>query len=124
MNQNQLPAEPADLYLGLGNLVYALAKIDNGVDAHESKAAQQVLKKQPYGRLALHAFFLLENCEATPEEAYAFAMRRFGSNRSALTQPVRSQFITLLITIADASGGMSQKEQQFIDQFRHDLDLL
>jgi len=124
MNLYELPAEPADLYLGLGNLVYALAKLDGRVEVEEGNVARRLLKQQPFGRLALHAFFLLENCEASGDEAYAFAIRRFSSNRPALTEPVKQQFVAMLTQIAGAHNPISRKEAEFITRFRHDLDRL
>ncbi|GAB2561313.1 tellurite resistance TerB family protein [Spirosoma aerophilum] len=115
------PGEPADLYLGLGNLVYALAKVDGRIQSEETQLARQLLGEQPHGDLALHAFFLLEDCNVPVEDAYAFAMRRFVNNKKVLTAPTKKQFVDILVRIADAYEETSRKEQEFIKRFRRDI---
>jgi uncharacterized tellurite resistance protein B-like protein len=113
--------EPADLYLGLGNLVYALAKVDGRIQTEETQLARQLLSEQPHGELALHAFFLLENCNVPVEEAYGFAMRRFVNNKKILTAPTKKQFVDILVRIAEAYDDTSRKEQELIKRFRRDI---
>lgn len=111
----------ADLYMGLGSVAYALAKVDGQVQLAETQTIKALLADKPHGNLALYAFFLRENCGETVEEAYAFALRRFVNNRKALTPPTKKQFIQVLIQIADAHDGTSQKELELIKRFRRDL---
>ncbi|RYC68607.1 tellurite resistance TerB family protein [Spirosoma sordidisoli] len=119
-----LTAAPADLYLGLGNVVYALAKVDGGIDPEETRLARQLLGEQPYGELALHTFFLLENCAVPVEEAYDFALRRFTTHRKFLTVPMKKRFVNILLQIAEAHNNTSARELELIQRFRHDLGRL
>lgn len=114
-------AEPADLYMGLGSVAYALAKVDGRIQLAEMQTVKEQLASVPHGELALYAFFLRENCDETVEEAYAFAMRRFANNRKALTETVKKQFINILMQIAEAHDETSRKEQELIKRFRRDL---
>lgn len=120
-NPKTEPIEIPDLYLGLGNIVYALAKVDGRIQGEETLIVRELLKRQPYGDLALHAFFLLENCDVPVEEAYAFAMRRFTDNRRSLTEPVKKQFITILQQVAESYDQTSRKEHELIKRFRREL---
>lgn len=114
-------AEPADLYMGLGSIAYALAKVDGRIQLAEMQTVKELLADIPHGDLALYAFFLRENCEATVEEAYAFGMRRFTNNRKALTALTKKQFVQILTRIAGAHEEISHKEQELIKRFRRDL---
>lgn len=114
-------AEPADLYLGLGSVAYALAKVDGRIQLAEMQTVKELLAGVPHGDLALYAFFLRENCDESVEEAYAFGMRRFTHNRKALTPLTKKQFVNILIRIAEAHDDTSRKEQDLIKRFRRDL---
>lgn len=114
-------AEPADLYMGLGSIAYALAKVDGRIQLAEMQTVKELLAGVPHGELALYAFFLRENCDETVEEAYAFGMRRFAHNRKALTALTKKQFVNILIRIAEAHDDTSRKEQELIRRFRRDL---
>ncbi len=114
-------AEPADLYMGLGNMVYALAKVDGRIHSSETVLARQLLGEQPYGELALHAFFLLENCDVPVEEAYAFAMRRFLNNRAFMNELTKKRFVNILQQVAESHDDVSNKEKELIKRFRRDL---
>ena len=114
-------AEPADVYMGLGSIAYALAKVDGRIQLAEMQTVKELLAGLPHGDLALHAFFLRENCGETVEEAYAFGMRRFANNRKILTALTKKQFVNILIRIAEAHDDTSRKEQELIKRFRRDL---
>ncbi|SOD78871.1 TerB family tellurite resistance protein [Spirosoma fluviale] len=118
---DQSTAEPADLYMGLGSVAYALAKVDGRIQLAEMQTVKELLARVPHGELALYAFFLRENCDETVEEAYAFGMRRFTNNRKGLTEPMKKQFVDILIQIAQAHDDTSRKEQDLIKRFRRDL---
>lgn len=113
--------EPADLYLGLGSVVYALAKVDGRIQLAEMQTVKEILAQMPHGDLALYAFFLRENCNETVEEAYSFAMRRFSSNRKLITESLKKQFVNTLLRVAESHDEVSRKEQELIKRFRRDL---
>ncbi len=113
--------ENPDLYLGLGSMIYAIAKVDGKLQLHEMQVAKEILASEPYGELALYALMLREEYDESPEEAYAFAMRRFVNQRNELTLDIKKHFITILQRIATAHGDISKKEQAMILRFRHDI---
>lgn len=111
----------ADLYLGLGSVAYALAKVDGRIQLAEMQTVKELLAGVPHGDLALYAFFLRESSGESVEEAYAFGMRRFTYNRKALTELTKKQFVNILIRIAEAHDDTSRKEKDLIKRFRRDL---
>jgi len=132
--QNSVLTQPADrindtdrlssLYLGLGNLLYALSKVDGRVQEQEETLVRQLLAQETHGEVALHAFLVLEDCDVSVEKAYDFAMRRFVDNRAVLSKSLGSQFIGILQRVAEAHDDTSRKEQEFIKRFRRDLKRL
>ncbi|CCH01356.1 hypothetical protein FAES_3348 [Fibrella aestuarina BUZ 2] len=112
--------ETPDLYIGLGSLIYALAKVDGNFQLDEMQTAKEILAKEPHGELALYALMLREEYDETVEEAYAFAMRRFSSQRDQFDKPTQKRFLDLLQRIANAHDDVSRKEQALIDRFRRD----
>ncbi len=128
VNTPELSAQPAaaenalsSLYLGFGNLVYALAKADGRVQNEEADTVRQLLAEQPFGELAQYAFTLLEERNVSVEEAYAFGMRRLTDNRKALNDSLKKQFVDMLLHVAGAHDDTSRKEQDMIKRFRRDL---
>jgi len=119
---DEYKTESADLYFGLGSVIYALAKVDGRVQLAEMQTVKELLANVPHnGDLALYAFFLRENCDETVEEAYAFAMRRFANNRKFLTVPIKKEFVSILMKVAESHDDISRKEQELIKRFRRDL---
>lgn len=128
MDLNQVTPEPGnlnaelvDLYMGLGSVVYALAKVDGRIQSAELQMVKELLAGVPHGDLALYVFSLRETCDESVEKAYTFAMRRFVNNRKALTEPTKKQFVNILLRVADAHDDTSRKEQELIKRFRRDL---
>ncbi len=110
-----------DLYLGLGSLLYALAKIDGRVQIDEMQLVREILAKEPFGDLTLFGFMLREDYGETPEEAYRFAIRRFTNNRHCFDDALKKHFVALLTRVAEAHDDISRKEDDLIQQFRRDL---
>ena len=115
------PAPSPDLYLGLGSLLYALAKIDGQVQIDEMQTVREILAKEPFGDLTLFGFMLREDYGETPDEAYKFAIRRFTNNRQCFDDALRKHFLELLMRVAEAHDDVSTKERDLIQQFRRDL---
>ncbi len=115
------PPENPDLYLGLGTIIYALAKVDGRLHLNEMQVAKEILANEPHGALALYALMLRQDYDETVEEAYAFAMRRFASQKGHLTEDLKKHFVQILQRVAEAHDDVSGKEKAFIQQFRRDL---
>lgn len=110
-----------DLYMGLGSMMYALAKTDGKLQLDEMQTVKELLAREPHGELALYALMLREEYDETVEEAYAFAMRRFTSQRGQINEATKKHFVHLLERVANAHDDVSRKERDIIQRFRRDL---
>jgi len=110
-----------DLYLGLGNAVYALVKADGQLQQEESISARYLLLEQPHGDLAMQSFQLCEHYGTSAEEAYQFALRRFSFNRKDFDNKLKKQFVQIIQKISEADSRVSGKEIAFIKRFRTDI---
>lgn len=104
----------ADVSMGLGSIVYALAKLDGDFHHQEVKAVKALLAEEPYSDLAICACFLRDNVNETTEEAYAFGLRRMSDKRLELDQQIKKRFIHILLRVARAHEGISREERAFI----------
>jgi len=110
-----------DLYIGLGNLAYAVAKADGELHKEEEEALTEILEKQDHGDIALFAFKVKQHMNSQPEEAYHFALRRLSANEQEFTEDRQKQFIYVLDQVANASKGTDTKEQRLLERLREDL---
>jgi uncharacterized tellurite resistance protein B-like protein len=110
-----------DLYMGLGSVVYALAKVDGRLQAEEDILIRRMLLEEPHGELAMQSFLLREHYNESVEEAYAFGMRRFVANRKEIDGELKKHFVSVLMQAAESNQDVSRKEQELIKRFRRDL---
>lgn len=113
-----------DLYLGLGSIAYALSKLDGRLQQAEMQVVKVLLRQEPFGDLALSAFFLRENSDETVEDAYAFGMRRLADPRVVFPAQTKKRFVTILLRVAQAHQGMSGQERSFIWRFWQEIKSL
>ncbi|WP_460979390.1 tellurite resistance TerB family protein [Spirosoma knui] len=113
-----------DVSMGLGSVVYALAKLDGHLQKPERDVVQELLAGEPYSDLAICACFLRDNVGETTEEAYAFGLRRMADQRIELTKQTKKRFIRILLRVAKAHEGISREERTFIRAFWQELQRL
>lgn len=114
----------SDLYLRLGSIVYALSKLDGRLQQAEVRVVNDLLRQEPFGHIALSAFFLRENSDETVEEAYAFGIRRLADPRIVFPAQTKKRFVTILLRVAQAHEGISGQERSFIWQFSQEIKSL
>jgi uncharacterized tellurite resistance protein B-like protein len=110
-----------DLYIGLGSLLYALAKTDGRLQPEEFKTIEQILQQELNGEIALYSFQLREAYNNSLEEAYGFALRRFKENRKDFDAETRKKFMAILQQVALAHDGISRKEKELLKRCRRDI---
>ncbi len=110
-----------DLYIGLGNLLYTLAKADGRLQPEERTTIEKLLHQDKNGEIALNAFQLRETFNSSLEEAYGFALRRFTENRKDFNAETRKKFVSILQQVALAASGISDKEKDILKRCRRDL---
>jgi uncharacterized tellurite resistance protein B-like protein len=113
-----------DLYIGLGNLAYAVAKADGELHQEEEKIFKDLLQGQTYGDIALFAIRLKNKLNCLPEEAYQFAFRRFAANMQHFSRRQKEQFFHILNQVAQARQGICAAESAILKRIRIDLGRL
>ena len=113
-----------DLYIGLGNVAYALAKMDGRLQPEEAASLQRLLREEPHGEIACDAFNLNDRYGVKAEDAYRFAFRRFTENRRDLDPGLKKKFISILQRVADSSDGTSRKEHELLRRCRKKINRL
>lgn len=111
----------ADLYLGLGSLVYALARADGLLQPREISLIRELLRREPHGDVALCAFTARDYHHDTVEEAYQFALRCFRSHPDGLTPDRLNRFAEILEAVARIDGHLCEAENAVLSQFRADF---
>lgn len=114
----------ADLYMGLGSLVYALAKADGLLKAREVSLIRELLRREPNGDVALCSFTVREHYGDTVEEAYQFAMRCFRAYPAGLTEERLQRFSRILEAVARIDGTICEAEHTVLARFREDTQLV
>ena len=117
-----MPAQ--EISLGLGSVVYALAKADGHIEPDEANRLRELLTRQPHGDLAWYAFQLHLHQDRKCREAYGYALRRFRNNRHELDELQKARFVEILEQVAAADANVAKRELALIDQFQHDLRAL
>jgi uncharacterized tellurite resistance protein B-like protein len=117
-----MPAQ--EISLGLGSVVYALAKADGCIEPDEALRLQQLLTHEPHGDLAWYAFQLHQRYDKSYREAYGYALRRFANNRHELDEPQKARFVRILEQVASADANLANRELALIHQFQNDLRAL
>ncbi|MBC3790419.1 TerB family tellurite resistance protein [Spirosoma utsteinense] len=113
-----------DIYMGLGSLVYAIARADGHLHPLENKVIRQLLEQEPFGDVARCAFTLREFHRETAEEAYAFALRHFRANRVFMDEARKADFVSIAESIARAHNDVSVNEQLLLERLRADFNAL
>jgi uncharacterized tellurite resistance protein B-like protein len=113
-----------DLYIGLGSLAYAMAKADGVLSSKEASELEIILQDVEHGLIACYSFQLKQTYDASPEEAYQFAFRRFAANQRDLKPEIKENFLKILQQMAQCCKGVSSKEQALLKRIRKDLSKL
>ncbi|WP_345244352.1 TerB family tellurite resistance protein [Nibrella saemangeumensis] len=113
-----------DMSMGLGSIVFALAKADGSVQQDEIQAVREALSRERHGDVALHTFFIQTNCGETAEDAYAFGMRKLRYTSAKLENATKKYLLDVVCQVAGAHKAISVQEETLIDQFAQDLKQL
>lgn len=106
------------LYDALGELIYALAKVDGLVDEVEISKLEAVLQNHPWSSEIKWSFDYENRKANSVDEAFAKALQTckdFGPS------PEYSFVIEVLQAVADASEGTSVQESGVIVRFQQEL---
>ncbi|WP_345244357.1 TerB family tellurite resistance protein [Nibrella saemangeumensis] len=100
--------------MSLGNLVYALSKLDKNQQREDMQTLRALLASDSTGQLAPLAYFLRESSPQPGEQASDRGKPAAGARRSEVNEESSRRFIKLLLRAARAEEGISRQEQAFL----------
>lgn len=116
--------ERREIYRGIAEMAYVIAKADKGLSAEERIAFQKIIEDElSYNSWAAQSRFELldEITEPSMEKAYNEAIHDFRKYRAYLTADLKETSMRVLQKVANACSVLSEKEAIILDRFRNDL---
>jgi len=116
--------EKREIYRGIAEMAYVIAKADKGLSAEERIAFQRIIEEElSYNSWAAQSRFELldEVTQPSIEKAYNEAIHDFRKYKSHLTDELKQISIRVLQKVANACSGFSEKEAIILDRFKKDL---
>ncbi len=116
--------EKQELYRGIAEMAYVIAKADKGLSAEERIAFQKIIQEELAfdSWAALSRFELLDEVtQPSVEIAYNEAIHDFRKYKSFLTTELKEKCLRVLQKVADSCSGFSEKEALIMDRFKRDL---
>jgi hypothetical protein len=116
--------ERQEIYRGIAEMAYVIAKADKGLSAEERIAFQKIIQDElAYESwAALSRFELLDEItQPSVEVAYNEAMHDFRKYKSFLTTELKETCLRVMQKVADSCSGFSEKEASILKRFRHDI---
>jgi tellurite resistance protein len=116
--------EKSEIYRGIAEMAYVIARADKGLSAEERIAFHQIIKEElAFDSWAAESRFELldEITQPSIEKAYNEAIHDFRKYKSYLTDELKEKSIRVLVKVAQACSGFSEKEAIIIDRFKQDL---
>lgn len=113
-----------ELYRGIAELAYVIAKVDRGLSQPERLAFYKVIEEElEYGAWAAQSRFDLldEVIEPDIDKAYNEAIFDFRKYKSQLTPEIKEKTLRVMQRVADACNGLNEKESFIIDRIKRDL---
>jgi uncharacterized tellurite resistance protein B-like protein len=119
--------EKSELYRGIAEMAYVIARADRGLSAEERIAFYKIIKEElSYESWAAESRFELldEVVQPTIEKAYNEAIHDFRKYRAHLTEDLKEKAVRVMQKVADACSGFSEREAIILDRFKKDLKSL
>lgn len=116
--------EKLELYRGIAELAYVIAKVDKGLSSPERVAFYKVIQEElEYDAWAAQSRFELldEIVEPNIDKAYNEAIFHFKKYKKHVTPEVKEKTLRVMQRVADACNGFNEKEGLIIDRIKHDL---
>lgn len=116
--------EKQEIYRGIAEMAYVIAKADKGLSAEERIAFQKIIQEELSfdSWAALSRFELLDEVtQPSTEVAYKEAMHEFRKYKSFLTENLKQTCVRVMQKVADSCSGFSEKEVAIMDRFRNDI---
>lgn len=119
--------EKREIYRGIAEMAYVIAKADKGLSAEERIAFQEIIKKElAFDSWAAQSRFELldEVIQPSIEKAYNEAMHDFRKYKAFLTEELKIKSVRVMQKVAEACSGLSENEAIILDRFKKDISSL
>ncbi len=116
--------EKKEIYRGIAEMAYVIAKADRGLSAEERIAFRTIIEEElDYDAWAAQSRFELldEITEPSIEKVYNEAIHDFRKYKAFFTDELKQRALRVFMRVAEACSGFSEKEAFIIDRFRKDL---
>jgi tellurite resistance protein len=116
--------EKREIYRGIAEMAYVIARADKGLSAEERIAFYKIIKQElAFDSWSAESRFELldEVLQPTIEKAYNEAIHDFRKYKAFLTEELKATSIRVLQKVAESCGGFSEKEALILDRFKQDL---
>ena len=116
--------EKQEIYRGIAEMAYVMAKADKGLSVEERVAFQQIIQEElSYDSwAALSRFELLDEVtRPSIDAAYNEALHDFRKYKSHFTEEIKQKSVRVLQKVAEACSGFSQKEEVILERFKNDI---
>jgi tellurite resistance protein len=116
--------EKRELYRGIAEMAYVIARADKGLSAEERIAFYKIIREElAYDSWAAESRFELldEVIQPSIEKAYNEAIHDFRKYKSHLSDDLKERSVRVLRKVAEACSGFSEKEAIILDRFKKDL---
>ena len=116
--------ERQEIYRGIAEMAYVIAKADKGLSAEERIAFQKIIQEElAYDSwAALSRFELLDEItQPSTDVAYKEAIHDFRKYKSFLTNELKQTCLRVMEKVADSCSGLSEKEADILTRFRNDI---
>ncbi|MCE3227766.1 MAG: hypothetical protein K0S32_2317 [Bacteroidetes bacterium] len=115
------------LYYAIGEMAYAIAKVDGKVQREEREQFHEILEeelgdKNPMLDISDIVFQLFDRDKLDSKTAYEFALHQVKLNSHYVSPEIKDKFIRVMERVAEAHDDISSEEQDMIDDFKKELE--
>jgi tellurite resistance protein len=116
--------EKRELYRGIAEMAYVIARADKGLSAEERIAFYKIIKQElSFDSWSAESRFELldEVTQPSIEKAYNEAIHDFRKYKTHLSGELKEKALRVMQKVAEACSGFSEKEAIILDRFKADL---
>ena len=118
-----------NLHLAIGEIAYAVAKIDGKVQNEERQKFHNIvaaeLRTKDYDfQISDIIFQIIDKDKMDAETTYDWAMKEIKLNSHYLSPELKLTFLRIIDKIAKAYPPVTSEEKKFIERFKKDIELI
>ncbi len=117
------------LHYAIGEIAYAIARIDGKVQKEESKKFHALVEAELRCKdydfdISDIIFQIMEKDKTDAATSYKWAMDQIRLNSHYLSPPLKKTFIRVMEKIAKAFPPVTRSEKELIDKFKEEIQLI